>query len=88
MPDTPDLSALWPLLPPWIEWVAMNSQKHWVAFTKRPRVPEQNPFSWDAWENGEGEMSFYIPRKYAPRWSGDWRKSLTRRPKNAGSEAR
>lgn len=25
IPDLPDLSALWPLLPPWIEWVAMAS---------------------------------------------------------------
>lgn len=76
--DTPDLSALWPLLPPWIEWVAMMDYFAWVAFIAEPEIFD-DVIGWIATDSAV--FSFEIPDEYAPTWRGDWRKSLMRRPK-------
>lgn len=79
--DKPDLSALWPLLPPWIEWVAMDKDELWFGHYKEPAADVDDCEIWI--KGGIEDLcgSMYIPGKYAPRWRGDWRKSLTRRPK-------
>ena len=79
--DKPDLSALWPLLPPWIKWVAMNPNHEWWAFVVKPKAfVHSNAFTMAEWYSGEVETNFRILRKYAPKWRGDWRKSLCKRP--------
>lgn len=69
--DRPDLSALWPLLPPWIKWVAMAESGYWYGYMREPQTIR---YSFG---------SCFIPKEYAPKWRGDWRKSLTRRPKDS-----
>lgn len=72
--DKPDLSALWPLLPPWIKWVAMSEGHIWEAYKQKPKKRHADWRDSDDWL-----FSFVIPVEYAPRWRGDWRKSLCKR---------
>jgi len=72
--DTPDCSKLWPLLPPWINWVAMDENGSWAGYRNKP---------------GKVEGFYYcksdddyctIPKEYSPKYSGSWKDSLTERP--------
>lgn len=76
--DEPDASKLWPLLPPWIEWLAMDRAGTWYGYECKP-LP-----------GGEGSPYFHspigtnlvVPCRYAPTFTGDWSLSLCRRPKS------
>lgn len=70
-PDAPDLSALWPLLPPWIEWVAMDREGSYWGYERRPKRNDE----CEMWVSS-GDI-IYIPGVLR----GDWRMSLVRRPK-------
>lgn len=61
----PDLSALWPLLPPWIEWVAMDRDGAWCGFKKKPKV-----IFGDTWGYLNDMSIFYeIPvETHDPEW--------------------
>jgi len=74
--DKPDCSALWPLLPPWIKWVAQDSNGLWYGY---PTKPAFNSCNWAAVNNTDWYY-MHIPKSYAPIYSGDWKDSLVERP--------
>jgi len=74
--EKPDASKLWPILPPWIEWLAMDEDGGWYGYQLEPELQKK---SWGARLN----TSFvYIPTLFAPAIAADWRQSLIRRPKS------
>lgn len=72
--DKPDCSALWPLLPPWIKYLAMDKVYGWFAYTLKPSLGD-----FHAWNVIGDEHYFKIPSEYAPIYSGDWKDSLVER---------
>lgn len=72
--EKPDCSKLWPLLPPWIQWLASDEDGDWCCFTVKPRVIA------NFWHN-DG-LVMLVPHKYAPTFFGDWRDSLCERPQS------
>jgi len=73
--DKPDCSALWPLLPPWIKYLAMDKNYGWFGYKNKPL---QGISSWHS--NGTEDDYCTIPSKYVPIYSGDWKDSLVERP--------
>ena len=71
--DAPDCSALWPLLPPWIKYLAQDYNRDWYATLDKPELKEKY------WTACPGKF-IAIPKKYAPIYSGDWKDSLVERP--------
>ena len=62
----------WDLLPPWTNWCAFSSGGTAYYFSRKPTM---GVFSWDSANCME------IPSIYAPVFYGDWKLSLTERPK-------
>jgi len=77
--DKPDCTKLWPLLPPWIKYLAMDSEGKWYGFTGMPHTIVTK---WVCTQHTEeqGTTWLYIPKDYAPIYSGDWKDSLVERP--------
>jgi len=74
--DKPDCSALWPLLPPWIKWLAVNDNNEWCGYHQEPRKNLSG-----GWLNTHSTIGVcYVPKDYAPIYSGDWKDSLVERP--------
>jgi len=72
--DKPDCSALWPLLPPWIKYLAMDANNEWYSYSLKP-------YQGGNWFHDSLECSVcYVPKDYAPIYSGDWKDSLVERP--------
>lgn len=70
----------WSTTPPWINWIAMDSDGSWLMHAEEP---VSGPSIWIGGENPR----HMIPFSHAPKWSGDWRKSKTMRPGlNGGSK--
>jgi len=67
----------WHLLPPWFNWCAfsVDGQAFTYDCTTKPVI---NIYS--TWNNHC--PSIHIPKEYAPEFTGDWKQSLTERPKN------
>ena len=76
--DKPDCSKLWPILPPWIKWVAMDnggaSGGAWFGYEDPPER-SHNHFSTTR------GICIVIPNEYAPTFTGDWKDSLCERPR-------
>lgn len=70
---TEPLDFDWSVLPPWMNWIAKDSDDNWWAFSHKPFLTKS------IWEtNGDG---LSIPPNYAPKnFTGDWTKSLHERP--------
>jgi hypothetical protein len=64
----------WSTTPPWINWIAMDSNGRWWMY-------EQEPLSDASGWIGYTNSSAFISPSYAPKWSGDWKLSKTMRPK-------
>jgi hypothetical protein len=62
--DKPDID--WSLMPAWAKFVAMDKEGNWDWYTSAP--------------NTGLYMAGKIPAEYAPKWEGEWRKSLIERP--------
>ena len=75
--DKPDCSALWPLLPPWIKYLAMSETGEWRGYLNKPVMRSAH---WDG--SGPNSYKWYIiiPTKYHPIFQGDWKDSLVERP--------
>ena len=71
--DKPDCTKLWPLLPPWIKYLAQDYNRDWYATLDKPELKEKY------WTACPGKF-IAIPKKYAPIYSGDWKDSLVERP--------
>lgn len=71
--DEPDASKLWPLLPPWIKWVAKDRNAIWFGYPDEPRLAKPEGI----WVS---ETVCWIAPDYAPTFTGDWTKSRIRRP--------
>lgn len=80
----PDLSGLWRMLPPWIGWVAMDKDGLWFGHYREPVADVDDCEMWVKGGIEDVCGSLYIPGKYAPKWDGDWRRSLTKRMDNNG----
>jgi hypothetical protein len=63
----------WSTMPAWAKFVAMDSDGCWFWYEKEPFIGEVR---WQC----NSEYYDGIPTKYAPKWDGDWRNSLTERP--------
>ena len=72
--DKPDCSNLWPLLPPWIKYLAMDKDYGWFGYTLKPLLGD-----FHAWNVIGDEYYFKIPSEHVPIYSGDWRDSLVER---------
>ena len=72
--DKPDASKLWPLLPPWIKYLAMDEDNMWNGFSHKPEIGIS---AYHYTESGHNYCS--IPKAYAPIYSGDWKNSLVGR---------
>lgn len=65
----------WSVIPPWMNWVAMDENGEWAAYTVKPETLS------DEWFLNDGRADHvYIPPAYAPKYSGDWKDSLVERP--------
>lgn len=69
----------WSCLPPWTnEYVAMDEDGKWWAFSKKPTCGMEAKGSW--WRLGGGE-ALLIPVNYAPKnFKGSWENSLFKNP--------
>lgn len=65
----------WSTTPPWVNWIAQDSDGFWILFDGEPELLESR------WSSGPGMCSCTIPLKYSPKWSGDWKLSKIQRPK-------
>lgn len=72
-PDRPDYSALWPLLPPWIRFLARDEDETLCGFSERPEI-------YGGWSMWHGSHPSSIPAEHCPPPVGDWRESLAERP--------
>lgn len=74
--DTPDCSKLWPLLPPWIKWIAQDEDGIWRGHMYKPDL------KGCCWESSANSWMWYIiiPQEYQPIFEGDWKDSLVERP--------
>ena len=73
--DKPNCDKLWPLLPPWIKYLAMDANNEWYSYSLKP-------YQWQGgnWFHNSLECSVcYVPKDYAPIYSGDWKDSLVER---------
>lgn len=77
--DTPDCSKLWPLLPPWIKWIAQDEDGDWRGHMYKPDLMSS---WWDASATNDDGWKWYItiPKEYHPIFEGDWKNSLVERP--------
>jgi len=64
----------WSTTPPWINWIAMDSNGSWYMYDSEPGVAEK---CWSF----TGMSTHRIPKSHSPKWSGDWKLSKTQRPK-------
>lgn len=70
--EQPDYSKLWPILPPWIKWLARDASGRLFGYTSKPER------SHNTWGNGGAYLS--VPPEYCPEPIGDWEDSLQERP--------
>ena len=70
--DKPNCDKLWPLLPPWIKYLAQDYNGDWYASLDKPELKE------NYWLACPGKF-IVIPKEYAPIYSGDWKDSLVER---------
>jgi len=68
----PDYSKVWPILPPWIKWLARDASGRLFGYTSKP---ERSHNTW-----GNGGVMLAIPPEYCPAAIGDWEDSLQERP--------
>jgi hypothetical protein len=66
----------WSLMPAWAKFVAMDKSGKWYIHTSEPLIDEEFYF----WKAKSDSIYSLIPTEYAPKWEGDWRKSLIERP--------
>lgn len=63
----------WEWAPPWFDWIMLGQRGDWYMFKDEPEHDCNGvvlPY---------GKHCF-IPAEYAPKWTGDWRNSKTKRP--------
>ena len=74
--DKLNCDKLWPLLPPWIKYLAMDANNEWYSYSLKPYAGLSSN-----WFHNSLECSVcYVPKDYAPIYSGDWKDSLVERP--------
>lgn len=74
-PDCPPV-VNWNAMPAWGNWIAKDSDdSRWRVFTGKPSMASR---CWFAEKNGD---SMLISKEFEPQFSGDWKDSLTERPK-------
>jgi hypothetical protein len=69
--DEPDASKLWPVLPPWINWLAMDKDGTWFGYPTEPDLCDE------CWIR---PGVCWVPPDRAPTFTGDWKQSKIRRP--------
>lgn len=72
--DKPNCDKLWPLLPPWIKYLAMDDDSIWNGYSHKPKIGIS---VYHCTESGHNYCS--IPKEYAPIYSGGWKDSLVER---------
>jgi hypothetical protein len=69
--DEPDASELWPVLPPGIQWLAMDKDGTWYGYPTEPDLCDE------CWIR---PSVCWVPPEYFPKFTGDWKDSKIRRP--------
>jgi len=72
--DKLNCDKLWPLLPPWIKYLAMDDDSIWNGYSHKPKIGIS---VYHCTESGHNYCS--IPKEYSPIYSGDWKDSLVER---------
>lgn len=73
--ERPDYSKLWPILPPWIKWLARDADGELFGYTEKPNLGSTG------WCGAYGSCNYiWIPHDYRPEPVGDWKDSLQERP--------
>lgn len=67
--DKPD-KAIFDILPPWINYVALDADGAWFGYHNEPFLQEGADMMWC------GDVPMLIPLEYIPKWEGDWKDSL------------
>lgn len=65
----------WSTTPSWLNWLAMDDPNYWYLYGHKPTLSD-NGFSAAA----ESDDVWFVPKKHAPKWSGDRKDSLVCRP--------
>jgi len=65
----------WAALPAWAKWVAQDSDGRWFYFAS-PVAPWMTEIEWV----DPRQVYARIPEGYEPKWEGDWKDSLVKRP--------
>lgn len=68
----------WSTTPPWINWIAMDSNGYWYMYDSEPGVEEKG-WSFTVM------FAYRIPKSHCPKWSGDLKLSKTMRPKGVAN---
>jgi len=66
-----DWNLLWSMLPPWINWVAMDETGPWYGYEDKPE---------NVGDGFSGSGCILIPAPFAPPVARDWKNSLRERP--------
>lgn len=72
--ETSDYSKLWPILPPWIKWLARDANGELFGYLEKPNLGS----TW--WCTSCAVRYTWIPHDYRPEPVGDWEDSLQERP--------
>ena len=67
--DTPIVN--WPAMPAWCNYVAMDEDGQWYAYIDKPGTDSEG------WLPNNDYC--FIPKKYHPTFTGDWKDSLAER---------
>jgi hypothetical protein len=67
----------WIGVDPKYKWAAMDEDKGWLAYSRKPKNPSQHAVIWPYTLNGENHD---FTQLCLPPYPGDWRDSLQQRP--------
>lgn len=68
----------WDALPDWTNWVSMDENGRWRCFIDKPHLLS----NFDMWGvSGDNTGNCSIPVSFCPKWGGEWKDSLTERPR-------
>ena len=67
----------WSGVPDKYKWAAMDENKQWFAYSRKPKNPSKHVGVWPYTLNGG---TYNLPYMCLPPYPGDWRESLQQRP--------
>ena len=65
----------WSTTCPWFNYLAMDDSGEWFLYSNKPSL---SAIFW-TYDSSNIDCT-EVPKEYYPKWTGDWTKSLTKRP--------